>query len=151
MKRTTLLFLRRDGEILLAMKKRRYGAGKWNGAGGKADPGETYEQAAIRECQEEIGVTPHALQKVGELHFFDPPDVEHYTYVYVATEWEGEPHESEEMAPRWFAEKDIPYDSMWPDDIHWMPLLLAGKRFKGTVTVENHILRAHDIYEVDTL
>lgn len=151
MKHVTLLFLQRESEILLAMKKRRYGAGKWNGVGGKVEPGETYEQAAIRECQEEIGVTPQGLEKIGELHFFDPPEVEHYCHVYVTAEWEGEPHETEEMAPRWFAESEIPYDTMWPDDIHWLPLLLAGKRFKGTILVENGILRKHDIDEVDTL
>lgn len=148
---TTLVFLRQENEILLAMKKRRFGAGKWNGAGGKVEPDETYEQAAVRECQEEIGVTPIALRKVGELHFFDLPDVEHYTHVYTTGEWEGEPHESEEMAPRWFAENEIPYDTMWPDDIYWIPMMLAGKLFKGIVTVEDDILRQHDIYEVNDL
>lgn len=148
---TTLVFLRQENEILLAMKKRRFGAGKWNGAGGKVEPGETYEQAAVRECQEEIGVTPIALRKVGELHFIDLPDVEHYTHVYTTGEWKGEPQESEEMAPRWFAENEIPYDTMWPDDIHWIPMMLAGKLFKGTVTIEDDVLRQHDIYEVNDL
>jgi 8-oxo-dGTP diphosphatase len=148
---TTLVFLRQENEILLAMKKRRFGAGKWNGAGGKVEPGETYEQAAIRECQEEIGVTPIALEKVGELHFFDLPDVEHYTHVYTTGTWKGEPYETEEMAPRWFAESEVPYDTMWPDDIYWIPMMLTGKRFKGTVTVEGDVLRQHDIYEVNDL
>jgi 8-oxo-dGTP diphosphatase len=147
----TLLFLQREDEILLAMKKRRFGAGKWNGTGGKVEPGETFQQAAIRECEEEIGVTPHILQKVGELHFFDLPDVEHYAHVYTASEWEGVPQESEEMAPRWFKVNEIPFDMMWPDDIYWMPLMLAGKQFKGTFTVENDILIACDIREVTSL
>jgi mutator protein MutT len=152
MQLTTLLFLRREGEILLAMKKRRFGAGKWNGVGGKVEPGETVSQAAVRECQEEIGVTPINPQLIGELHFFDLPDVEHYCYVYAATDWHGEPRETEEMRPQWFKENDIPYAAMWPDDSLWMPLFLAGKLFKGTVTVsENDKIVRHDITEVKSL
>ena len=151
MKHVTLLFLRRDGEILLAMKKRRFGAGRWNGVGGKVEPGETYEQAAIRECQEEIGVTPRALRPAGEMHFLDLPDVEHYCHIYVATNWGGEPRESEEMAPRWFAETAIPYGTMWPDDVYWLPLLLAGKIFRGSVTVENDTVHEYSFEEVSPL
>ncbi|HEY1835692.1 MAG TPA: 8-oxo-dGTP diphosphatase [Candidatus Saccharimonadales bacterium] len=150
MKRTTLLFLRRDKQILLAMKKRGFGVDKWNGAGGKLEPNETVLQAAIRECQEEIGVTPISQKLVGEL-LFDLPDVEHYCYVYTATAWQGELRETEEMRPQWFAENKIPYDQMWPGDSIWMPLLLAGKPFKGAVTVEKDQVRQHDIKEVKSL
>lgn len=138
MRHVTLVFLRRDSEILLAMKKVRFGAGKWNGAGGKVEPGETYEQAAVRECQEEIGVTPRALQKVGELHFYDLPNVEHYCHIYIATDWQGSPSESEEMRPQWFKLADIPYDHMWPDDKFWLPKLLAGTSFRGKVVIEHN-------------
>ena len=151
MKHVTLLFLRRDRELLLAMKKRGFGVGKWNGAGGKVETGETYEQATIRECQEEIGVTPGSLRKVGELRFFDLPDVEHYCHIYTTTEWEGEPRETEEMRPQWFAESSVPFDDMWPDDRFWIPLMLDDKLFKGTVTVEGNTLRKHDIREVNSL
>lgn len=152
MKHVTLLFLRRDGpagnEILLAMKKRGFGAGKWNGAGGKVEPGETYEQAAIRECEEEVGVTARNLQKAGELHFYDLPDVEHYCHIYTTAKWDSDPHETEEMRPQWFAIADIPYDQMWPDDKDWLPLLLAGKRFKGRVVIEHDSVRESTFQEV---
>jgi 8-oxo-dGTP diphosphatase len=151
MKQTTLVFLRHEGKILLALKKRGFGHGKWNGTGGKLEPGELPLQAAIRETEEEIGVTPKNLQPVGELLFFDLPHTKHYCYFYVATEWEGEPHETEEMSPKWFKEAEIPYNEMWPDDKFWMPLLLAGKKFRGTVTVENDRLTQHSIEEVGAL
>jgi len=32
---------------------------------------------------------------------------------------------------RWFALTEIPYDEMWQDDEHWLPLLLDGMRFNG--------------------
>jgi len=152
MKHVTLVFLRRNNgttpEVLLAMKKVRFGAGKWNGTGGKVESGESYEEAAIRECKEEIGVTPRSLQKVGELEFYDLPDVEHYCHIYTTSEWIGEPTESEEMRPQWFKEASIPYGSMWPDDIFWMPLMLANKKFKGTVVIEDDRVKTNTIHEV---
>jgi len=138
MRDVTLIFLRRGGEVLLAMKKRGFGAGKWNGPGGKADPGETPEQAAIRECQEEICVTPATIQKVGELEFYMPHDATfpgHRAHIFTATSWEGQPAETEEMRPQWFKTDAIPYDKMWSDDILWLPLVLDGKQFKGSVTL----------------
>lgn len=138
MKKVTLLFLLRDGQILLAMKKRGFGQGHWNGAGGKVDPGETVEQAAVRECREEIGVTPLDIAPAGRLAFYisDDPDFEgHDMHVFTATRWAGNPHETEEMRPQWFNMTDIPYESMWADDPHWLPHLLAGKRFAGSITL----------------
>lgn len=42
--------------VLLGLKKRGFGTGKWNGFGGKVEPGETIRQAAIREMKEEAGI-----------------------------------------------------------------------------------------------
>lgn len=151
MKHVTLLFLRRDDQILLAMKKRGFGADKWNGVGGKVEAGESYEQGASRECQEEIGVTPLELQNVGELHFFDLPDIEHYCHVYVCESWKGEPVETEEMRPQWFNVGDIPYSEMWPDDEFWLPLMLAGKLFQGTIVVGDNKVERCDVQTVSQL
>lgn len=148
---TTLVFLRRDHEILLAMKKRDFGINKWNGAGGKVEAGESIEEAAVRECQEEIGIAPKDLKLCGILHFFDLPDVEHYCYIYTATEWEGQPIETDEMRPQWFAESKIPYKQMWPDDELWIPLMLAGKLFKGRVVIENDRIKEYQLAEVSSL
>jgi 8-oxo-dGTP diphosphatase len=67
--RATLLFVIKDGQILLIHKKRGLGAGKINGPGGRLEPGETPYEAAIRETQEEVGITPTDAVQVGELHF----------------------------------------------------------------------------------
>jgi mutator protein MutT len=153
--RRTLLFLRKDDQILLAMKKRGFGAGRWNGVGGKLDEGETIEHALVRECQEEIGVTPTSYTAVAELDFIQDAEVDPwhmYVYAYIADTWDGEPEESEEMAPAWYAIKDIPYDDMWQDDIHWLPLVLAGKKVTGTFTFDVHDnLTDHDLATTDAL
>ena len=131
---TTLLLLRRDDQILLAKKKRGFGKGKYNGVGGKLDPGETPEQAMIRECQEEIEVTPTEYEKMGEMEFIELYNGEAENlifHLYVGTTWEGEPTETEEMKPEWFNIDAIPYDQMFEGDQYWLPSILEGKKIKG--------------------
>ena len=127
----------RDGrvkEILLPMKKRGFGQGKYNGYGGKVNPGERIEDASIRELNEESGITAsrESMKKVAELTFIFPEvpkekGWDQLMHVYFITNWSGEPAESEEMSPHWFSLDSIPYDRMWPDDKHWLPLVLDGK------------------------
>jgi 8-oxo-dGTP diphosphatase len=134
MKLSTLCFLIEDDRILLAMKKRSFGEGKWNGVGGKVLEGETIEQAAVREIEEEIGVKAKEsdLEKMGTLRFHSVNEKLNWdVHVFFLYKWHGEPHESEEMAPRWHLKTEIPFDTMWADDKHWLPLVLAGKKVKG--------------------
>ena len=153
--RRTLLFLQRDGEILLAMKKRGFGANRWNGVGGKLEIGESVEDALVRECQEEIGVTPVSYHQVAELDFYGGSTEEAwnmYVYAYLCDEWQGEPVETEEMAPKWFTIADIPYVDMWQDDEHWLPKVLSGALIKATFNFdEQDNLISQQVAEVDSL
>lgn len=141
MKQLTLLFLIRDNQVLLAMKKRGFGAGRWNGVGGKLDEGETIEQALVRECQEEISVTPVDYRKAARIIFHEQHQGTKNTlevHVFTCTKWEGEPEETEEMAPKWFDTGEIPYDEMWPDDPYWLPQVLAGKSLEAEFTLDDN-------------
>jgi len=62
---TTLVIIHRHPKILLGMKKRGFGAGRWNGFGGKVSGGETIEEAAKREIAEEAGIKVENLDKIG--------------------------------------------------------------------------------------
>lgn len=149
----TLLFLVKDSDILLARKKRGFGKGLWNGVGGKVDANESIEQAMVRECQEEIGVTPTEFKKVALHDFvFEEDGSSMIVHAYIAHKWLGEPMETEEMAPEWFSVSEIPYKQMWEDDIHWLPLVLNGKKLhaKFVFNKENKLLSG-TLHEADML
>ncbi|MDD5068769.1 MAG: 8-oxo-dGTP diphosphatase [Candidatus Pacebacteria bacterium] len=128
----TVCLFRKDGEVLLGMKKRGFGMGRWNGFGGKVEVGETIEEAAMREVLEEISVSVSEIEKFAEILFsFEGKEEVLDVHFFSALKWTGEPKESEEMKPKWFPVDKIPYKKMWSDDEYWFPLFLAGKKFKG--------------------
>lgn len=150
MRKIMTLCIINDGErVLLGMKKRGFGAGRWNGFGGKVEAGETPDKAAIREVREEIGVNVQDAEKCGKLEFiFKHTGEEIEVHVYGASRFEGEPQESEEMAPRWFLHAEIPFNRMWPDDRFWMPMLLTRKKFVGRFTFSDYnTITVHEISE----
>ncbi|MCD7733185.1 MAG: NUDIX domain-containing protein, partial [Oscillospiraceae bacterium] len=77
----------RDGCILSGIRKSGFNPGLVCGPGGHIEDGETHEQAAIRETQEEFGITPTDLIQIG----YGPwePDTGLKPAVYLATEYEG--------------------------------------------------------------
>jgi len=136
----TLCFIRCEGRILLIRKKRGLGAGKINGPGGRIEPGETIAQCAIRECEEELHITPHDPVAAGVLHFQFTDGYALTCHVFTALTFTGVPTETDEAAPLWFAEKEIPYDEMWRDDREWMPMLLEGRPFEGRFVFDSEMM-----------
>ncbi len=119
-------------QVLLGMKKRGFGAGRWNGFGGKIEAGESIEQAARRELDEEVGVKDGELQEAGYLEFsFANDDTVLQVHIFRLTAFSGEPAESEEMRPQWFSVAEIPFSQMWSDDEYWFPLFLSNTPFAG--------------------
>ena len=132
----TLCVIHEHPRVLLGMKKRGFGAGRWNGFGGKVEDGESIEDAVIREVREEVGLDVGRVsempRKQGIIEFTfqnDPQILE--VHIFKCGEWSGDPIETEEMRPQWFMIDEIPFGQMWPDDLYWMPLFLKGKKFKG--------------------
>ncbi|MDD2917270.1 MAG: 8-oxo-dGTP diphosphatase [Candidatus Gracilibacteria bacterium] len=132
MRQSTLVFVfNPQNQILLAMKKRGFGEGKWNGAGGKVEAGETIVQAANRELAEETGISiaPEKLEARGVLHFHfsGKPEWDQDVSIFVSHGYTGSFEETEEMKPEWFDTDTIPFDDMWEDDIYWLPRVIDGE------------------------
>jgi 8-oxo-dGTP diphosphatase len=137
----TSALLRRTGpdgrpEVLVGLKKTGFGAGLINCPGGKLEPGESPQEAVVREFAEETGMTLAVddLTPAAEL-VFRFPDVPEWDdlrlHYFTATKYAGE---SEEIAADWMAEADLPYDRMWDDSRLWLPLVLAGEYVVMDVT-----------------
>jgi 8-oxo-dGTP diphosphatase len=137
----TILFVIKDGRILLIEKKTGLGAGKINGPGGKIEAGESALEAAVRETEEELLITPLAPRKLGELQFSmsDHPDI--LCHVYRSDDFSGTPTETDEAVPVWIGLDAIPYHRMWEDDLHWLPLLIEEKTFLGRFVFEGEQMK----------
>ena len=146
--RATLCFIENDGRLLLIRKKRGLGGGKINGPGGRLEPGETPLDAAVRETQEEVYVTPLNLEKRGELHFQFLDGYSLFCTVFIAHGCEGSPCETDEADPFWVDIHAIPYDGMWEDDEHWLPLVVTGRSFRGYFEFDGERLLSHRVEPV---
>jgi 8-oxo-dGTP diphosphatase len=146
--RATLLFVIRDGQILLIEKQRGLGAGKINGPGGRIETGENPEQCAIREVQEEVCVNPHGVEYSGELSFEFVDGFSMHVTVFRAAGCSGAPRPTDEAIPLWVPVDEIPLDRMWADDRTWIHLMLDRRKFQGRYLFDGDVMLG---YEVQTL
>jgi 8-oxo-dGTP diphosphatase len=143
--RATLLFVIRDGQILLIDKKRGFGKGKINGPGGRLEPGETPEQAAVREFREELVADPVGVRARGELFFQFRDGHSIHGFVFRADDIRGEVRETDEAAPLWFGLDAIPYGRMWADDPYWLPLVVREQSFRGHFLFDGDAMLDHRV------
>tara|TARA_Y100001970_G_scaffold193333_1_gene234959 strand:+ start:264 stop:758 length:495 start_codon:yes stop_codon:yes gene_type:complete len=145
----TLMFITMKNQVLLIHKKRGLGAGKINGPGGKIEHGETPLECAIRETNEELMINPLNVEPAGELFFHaeDMPRI--HGYIFVATDFEGTPQETEEAIPIWFPIDDLPFDKMWDDDRLWLTQILNGQFVRGRFTFEAEKLLDYSVQLFD--
>ena len=136
----TLVFVVKEGQILLIRKKRGLGAGKINAPGGRLEPGEEPLAAAVREAQEELRITPLDLSFAGENLFQFVDGYSIHVHVFKASDYEGEPTETDEASPIWSPIDAIPYQEMWEDDPLWIPLVLDGVRFFGRYLFDDDVM-----------
>jgi 8-oxo-dGTP diphosphatase/2-hydroxy-dATP diphosphatase len=115
------------------MKKRGFGAGRWNGFGGKVQEGETIETAAKREIKEEVNLEVNDIKSVGSIDFYFSTGSKniHQVHIYVCNDYNGEIMETEEMKPKWFKINELPLENMWQADTLWFPVVLNNKKIKG--------------------
>ena len=153
----TLCIIHKHSRVLLGMKKRGFGAGKWNGFGGKVEPGENIHDAARRELKEEANLSVSEIIPMGVLDFSWSSSAKAtadkqgilQVHIFKVTDFKGEPTESDEMKPKWFHLDEIPFDQMWQDDVHWLPLFLKDKKFKGQfVFDDSDNIISHSLEEI---
>lgn len=72
--------------------------------------------------------------------------------VFSASIFKGTPTDTEEMAPKWFAFDEIPFQDMWPDDAIWFPYMLKDKLFFGKFHYKGFDkILSYDVQELDSM
>lgn len=130
MKLATLCYIVRDGRTLMLHRNPKPGmrGGRWNGLGGKLEPGESPEQCVVREVREESGLTVLDPRLRALLTFPADPHTggeDWYVVVYTATRTSGELQaQTEEGALEWVEDARLPSLEVFEGDRIFLPLLL---------------------------
>ncbi|MEJ2710761.1 MAG: 8-oxo-dGTP diphosphatase [Anaerolineales bacterium] len=140
MKLATLCYLRKNGQTLMLhriKKENDMHAGKWNGLGGKLEPGETPEECAIREIQEESGLRAGNLTMKGLLTFpAFAAEEDWYTFVFLVEAFEGELINSAEGELRWIDNNKLLDLELWEGDRIFLDWLERPEFFSGKFVYE---------------
>jgi 8-oxo-dGTP diphosphatase len=125
--------------------------GKWNGLGGKLDPGETPEECVVREVWEESGLRIHNPELKGFLTFPGfANDEDWYAFVFVAREFEGELIESPEGPLEWIPDEQLSRLPLWEGDYIFLPWLDQGRFFSGKFTYKDGRLVEYTVVFYDS-
>jgi 8-oxo-dGTP diphosphatase len=145
----TLCYVRHNGKTLMLHRIKRENdmhAGKWNGLGGKFEPGETPEACAVREIHEESGVTVTNLQLRGILTFpVFADEVDWMAFVFTADYAGGELIESPEGVLAWIDDDDLLDLELWPGDRIFIPWLDEAPFFSARFDYDDGEFVGHEV------
>lgn len=108
-------------------KKNDVNTGKWIGVGGKKEPGETFEECAVREVKEETGFSIQNLSYCGEVYFYQDNILTEYIRIYQCNEFTGEMISCDEGTLKWISKNQLMNLSLWDGDRIFMKEMLEGK------------------------
>lgn len=147
MKLATLCYVRHSGKTLMVhriKKENDIHSGKWNGLGGKFEPGESPEECVKREVFEESGLRVVNPLLKGFLTFpVFANNEDWYAFVFVAREFEGELIESREGVLKWIDDGELLELNLWEGDLVFLPLLDKPGFFSGRFTYKEGRLVSH--------
>ena len=144
----TLCYVRHDGKTLMVYRNKKPNdihGGKWNGLGGKFEPGETPEECVIREIREESGLSIHSPKLCGLLMFPRFMENDWYVFVFTANEFTGELTESPEGRLEWIPDEKMHGLNLWESDHIFMPWMEEGKFFSAKFEYEGKVMKSYDV------
>jgi 8-oxo-dGTP diphosphatase len=143
----TLCYLKHDGNTLMLHRVKRKNdihAGKWNGLGGKFEPGESPEECVIREVREESGLEIVDPKLCGLLMFPGFKGNDWYIFVFTAEKFSGEMQENEEGYLKWIPDTELEALPLWPSDLIFLPWIREGKFFSAKFIYEGDEMKGHE-------
>ncbi|KQC08895.1 MAG: DNA mismatch repair protein MutT [Candidatus Cloacimonas sp. SDB] len=141
----TLCYIRKNGKTLMLHRNKQKGdfhLGKYNGLGGKLEPGESPEDCVIREIKEESGLNIQDPVLKGIITFpkFDMVN-DWYVFLFVADNFTGELIPSPEGELKWVDTERLQELPLWEGDRIFLPWLQQDKFFSGKFCYENKQLK----------
>ena len=127
-------------------KKNDYYEGKWNGLGGKFEKGESPEECAIREIEEESGLKVKSIKMKGFITFplFDNKD-DWYVFVFTSDEFDGELIDSPEGKLEWILNEKLTEINLWDGYEIFIAWLFEDKFFSARFIYENGKYISHSV------
>ncbi|HLG32751.1 MAG TPA: 8-oxo-dGTP diphosphatase [Ignavibacteriaceae bacterium] len=119
-------------------KQNDYHRGKWNGLGGKFNPGESPEECAVREIKEESGLTVENIKLKGFITFplFDGKE-DWYVFLFTAYDFTGNLIDSPEGKLDWVPNDKLTEINLWDGDKIFIPWLFEEKFFSAKFNYES--------------
>jgi len=153
MKLATLCYIRQNGCTLMVHRIKKANdmhAGKWNGLGGKFEPGETPEECAVREIWEESGLRVKNMVLKGILTFpaFDDQE-DWYAFIFVVDDFEGQLIDSPEGNLQWIQDSQLLDLNLWPGDRIFIPWLDHPGFFSGKFDYQKKELADYQVVYYD--
>ena len=149
LKLATLVYVKQPGQTLMLHRIKRANdmhQGKWNGLGGKFEPGESPEACAIREVYEESGLRIRRPELRGILTFPDfRAGEDWYAFVFVAQDFHGELIDSAEGVLQWIDDADLLDLPLWEGDRIFLPWLEQPRFFSARFVYAEGRLCDHEV------
>lgn len=145
----TLCYVKHNGRTLMVHRNKKpddIHAGKWNGLGGKFEPGESPEECVIREVFEESGLSIQKPKLCGLLLFTNFKGNDWYVFVFTATKFTGKLTESSpEGRLEWVDDDKMISLNLWESDPVFFPWIEAGKFFSAKFKYEGDKMLGYEV------
>jgi 8-oxo-dGTP diphosphatase len=144
----TLCYIKHDGHTLMVYRNKKPNdihAGKWNGLGGKFEPGESPEECVIREVLEESGLEIRKPKLHGLLMFPNFKGDDWYVFVFTAREFAGELIDSPEGRLEWIPDHDLTSLNLWKSDHIFLPWLEKEKFFSAKFIYQGEEMQGYEV------
>lgn len=127
-------------------KQNDYHEGKWNGLGGKFEHGESPEECAIREIEEESGLKVKSVIMKGFITFpmFDGKE-DWYVFLFTANEFSGNLIDSNEGNLAWIKNEKLTELNLWDGDKIFIPWLFQDGFFSAKFNYKDGKYLSHTV------
>jgi len=144
----TLCYLKKNDKTLMVYRNKKPNdihRGKWNGLGGKFEPGESPEECVIREVWEESGFHINNPRLHGLLMFPNFKSNDWYVFVFTAREFTGELIDSPEGRLEWIPDEKLTSLNLWESDQIFFPWLEKEPFFSAKFIYAGDQMQSYEV------